>query len=162
MRVWRVCRRRHAAFDGEGARLAGGRWNEPGTALVYTSATLALAALEFLVHVAHGELPSDLVAIAADIPDRVKRIDLVVGRVPDRDWRRYPALLDLCAWGTRWASGIESAVLAVPSTVIPGERNYLLNPAHPDFREIQIAAPEPFSLGPPGRGDAAAARSRRA
>lgn len=162
MRVWRVCRRRHAAFDGEGARLAGGRWNEPGTALVYTSATLSLAALECLVHVTQEQLPNDLVAVAADIPDRVKRIDLVVGRVPDRDWRRYPALLDLCAWGTRWASGMESAVLAVPSTVVPRERNYLLNPAHPDFREIQIAAPEPFSLGLPGGGDAAATPSRRA
>jgi RES domain-containing protein len=146
MRVWRVCKRRHATFDGEGARRAGGRWNYPGTAVVYTSATLSLAALELLVHVAPNEIPGDLVAVAADIPDSVPRPEFVFELVPDRDRRRYPALLGLCEWGTRWASTLHSAVVGVPSAVIPGERNYLLNPAHPAFREIQISAPEPFSL----------------
>jgi len=146
MRVWRVCKRRHAAFDGEGARLAGGRWNYPGTAIVYTSATLSLAALEFLVHVAPDDMPSGLVAIAADIPDTLYKIVIEPGLVPGRDWRRYPALLGLCRLGTSWASDMESAVLAVPSTVIPTERNYLINPAHPAFREIKIAPPEPFTL----------------
>jgi RES domain-containing protein len=158
MRVWRVCRRRHAAFDGEGARLAGGRWNHPGTAMVYTSATLSLAALELLVHAAPDEMPGDLVAVAAEIPDGVPKTEIVIERVPDRDWRRYPALLDLCEWGTRWVSTLHSAVLGVPSAVIPGERNYLLNPAHKAFREIQVFAPEPFALRLPGRGDVRGAR----
>ena len=158
MRVWRVCKRRYAAFDGEGARLAGGRWNYPGTAIVYTSATLSLAALELSVHASPDGMPSGLVAVAADIPDGVYRIVIEPGRVPSRHWRRYPALFGLCGLGTRWVSDMESAVLAVPSTVIPGERNYLLNPAHPAFREIQISAPEPFSLRLPSPAGARRAR----
>lgn len=154
MRVWRVCKRRYAAFDGEGARLAGGRWNYPGTSMVYTSATLSLAVLEFLVHVVPGDIPGDLVAVGADIPDSVPKPEFVFELVPARDRRRYPALLGLCEWGTRWASTLHSAVVGVPSAVVPAERNYLLNPAHPAFREIQISAPEPFSLRLPSRSDA--------
>ena len=72
-RAWRLCRRRYAAraFDGEGARLSGGRWNLPGVAVVYTSATVSLAALEMLVHVDVGDAPADLVAIPLDIPGGV-------------------------------------------------------------------------------------------
>jgi RES domain-containing protein len=68
MRVWRVTRRAHAAPDGEGARLYGGRWNLPNTAVVYASASLSLAVLEYLVHVDRDLAPSDLVSIAATIP----------------------------------------------------------------------------------------------
>jgi len=146
MRVWRVCKRRHAAFDGEGARLAGGRWNYPGTAIVYTSATLSLAVLELLVHVGQDQMPSGLVAVAADIPDTLDRVVIEPGLVPAHHWRRYPALLGLCRLGTSWALDMKSAVLAVPSTVIPTERNYLINPAHPAFREIKVSVPEPFTL----------------
>jgi RES domain-containing protein len=39
-------------------------------------------------------------------------------------------------------------VLAVPSAIVPRETNYLLNPAHPDFRRLRIGRPEPFSLDP--------------
>jgi RES domain-containing protein len=121
--------------------------------MVYTSATLSLAVLELLVHLAPSDIPGDLVAVAADIPDSVARKEVVFELVPERDRRRYPALLDLCEWGTRWASTLDRAVASVPSAVIPGERNYLLNPAHPAFREIQIAAPEPFSLRLPRTAD---------
>lgn len=126
--------------------------------MVYTSATLSLAALELLVHVAQDDIPNDLVAIAADIPDSVSRAEFDFELVPARDRRRYPALLGLCDWGTRWASTRHSAVVGVPSAVIPTERNYLLNPAHPAFREIQISAPEPFSLRLPNRADVRRAR----
>ena len=57
MRVFRICRKAHAAFDGEGARLYGGRWNRRGTAVVYASESLALAALELLVHAEPALLP---------------------------------------------------------------------------------------------------------
>jgi RES domain-containing protein len=148
MRVWRVCRRPFTAFDGEGARLAGGRWSHPGTAIVYTSATLSLAALELLLQLGQTEVPRDIVAVSAEIPDTVRRTVLVPEGVPDRDWRRYPALGGLRDVGPRWVASMDTAVLGVPSAIVPTERNYLLNPAHPAFREIKIGVAEPFSLRP--------------
>jgi RES domain-containing protein len=148
MQVWRVCRRQHAAFDGEGARLAGGRWSHSGIAIVYTSATLSLATLELLFQLGQNEVPRDLVAVSAEIPDTLPRTGLDIERVPDRDWRRYPTLTGLRDVGTRWVASMDTAVLGVPSAIVPTERNYLLNPAHPAFREIRIGVAEPFSLRP--------------
>jgi RES domain-containing protein len=149
-RVWRICKQRYDAFGGQGGRLVGGRWNHPGAAVVYTSATLSLAALELLVQLDLDDVPGDMVAISADIPDSVRRSVLAID-APERDWRRYPSPSDLCNVGTRWATSMDTAVLVVPSTIIPSERNYLLNPAHPAFREIHVQPPEPFVLRPSGR-----------
>lgn len=156
MRVWRLCRKKHAAFDGEGARLAGGRWNRRGTAVVYTSATLSLALLEYFVNLgAADDAPTDLVSVAADIPDGVAITSVAIAALP-RGWRRYPAPEALAELGARWVEQRGAAVLSVPSAVVPGERNYLINPAHPDFRRITVGRPEPFPL------DARMWKSRRA
>jgi RES domain-containing protein len=143
MRVWRVCQRQYATFDGEGSRRAGGRWTHRGVAVVYTSATLSLAWLELLLALEHSELPGDMVAISADIPDDVRRSVLDIS-VPSNHWRRYPSTSGLRDVGTRWMTSMDTAVLAVPSVIVPAERNYLLNPAHPAFRQIQIGTPEPL------------------
>jgi RES domain-containing protein len=145
VRVWRICRKAHAAFDGEGARRAGGRWNRRGTAVVYASESLALAALELLVHAAPSLLPEDLVAIAADVPDSVAIETLEVKDLP-RDWRAYPAPDALAERGSAWAGSGRTAVLAVPSAVVPRERNFLIHPGHPDFRRIRVGKAEPFAL----------------
>lgn len=147
MTVWRLCSRAHAAFDGEGARLAGGRWNQKGTAIVYASATLSLAAQEYFVHLDPAEVPKDLVAVSADIPEGVRIKSLAVAGLPKK-WREYPAPASLAAIGTAWARSLETAVLEVPSVVIPQEKNYLLNPAHPDFGRIARGRPVPFSFDP--------------
>jgi RES domain-containing protein len=145
MQVWRLCKREHARFDGEGARRAGGRWNQRGTPMVYASESLALAALEILVHCDPAMLPPDLVAIPADIPEAVRIEPLAEDRLP-RDWRQLPAPDALAKIGTAWAQSARSPVLSVPSAVVPRERNYLLNPAHPDFARIRPGKPEAFSL----------------
>lgn len=147
MKVWRLCSRAHAAFDGEGARRAGGRWNQRGTAIVYASATLSLAAQELFVHLDPAEAPKDLVAVSADIPDSV-RIKRVAAAGLPRNWRQYPAPESLAAIGTAWARSLEIAVLEVPSAVIPQEKNYLLNPAHAEFARIVKGRPAPFSFDP--------------
>src|ERR1700675_3757728 len=100
MTVWRLCRKKNIAFDGEGSRLAGGRWNRRGTAVVYTSATLSLAVLEYFVNLPRAAAPQDLVAIAAEVPK-----DLPMTVVEDsallRNWRKYPAPEALAEIGTR-------------------------------------------------------------
>lgn len=147
MRVWRVCSRRYRAFDGEGARLYGGRWNPHGTRAVYTSGSLSLAALECFVNLDPDLLPRGLVAMPAEIPDDVRIQQITIRDLP-RNWRDAPAPEALRDLGTAWVSRGATAVLAVPSAVIPKEWNYLLNPAHPDFRRIRMGGPEPFRFDP--------------
>jgi RES domain-containing protein len=147
VRVWRLCSRRHRAFDGEGARLHGGRWNHRGTRVVYTSESLSLAALEYFVNLDPDLLPPDLVAIPAEVPEAVRIQQLAIRELP-RNWRETPSPEALQDLGTAWASRRVTAVLAVPSAVVPQERNFLLNPAHPDFQRIRIGEGEPFRLDP--------------
>lgn len=145
--VWRLVAERHAAsaFDGEGARLYGGRWNHPGIPMVYASATLSLAALELLVHLEAEDTPEDRVAIAAEIPSGLELEEAPIATLP-ANWRRYPAPEALKELGTAWAQSGRTAVLRIPSAVIPAEPNYLLNPRHPDMARITISQPEPFAF----------------
>ena len=149
IRVWRVTDEKYGAraFDGEGARRYGGRWNHKGSTVVYTSDSLALATLEQLVHVSAGlHLPSR-VAIAVDIPDEIAQVEISAAELPE-DWRRTDGVKALRDRGTRWVLSARSAVLCVPSVVIPRERNYVLNPGHPDFEKLRIQDPEPFEFDP--------------
>ncbi len=147
MRVWRLCVKQHATPDGEGARLFGGRWNPPGTAAVYTSATLSLAVLEYLVNLDSDLFPENLVAVSADIPSALEIQSVTVVDLP-ANWREYPGPDALCVIGAIWAAARHTPILSVPSVVIPEERNYLLNPAHAQFSHICWNAPEPFQFDP--------------
>jgi RES domain-containing protein len=103
--------------------------------------------MELLVHLDDDDLAKAYVGVAADIPDslvitRVRAADL------PRDWRRIPPPEALPELGSRWAAARVTAVLAVPSAVIPHELNYLLNPRHPHFKRIRVGRPEPFSFDP--------------
>lgn len=143
MRVWRLCSDRHPPLTGEGARRVGGRWNHKGTKMVYCTGSLALAALEAFVHLSPGLLPDDYVAIEVDIPDEVKIEEVDMGALP-ADWRDTPGPDALRTIGSDWAASKTSAVLSVPSAVIPQERNFLLNPEHPDFSKLKEHPPERF------------------
>ena len=147
MRVWRICSKKHQRFDGEGARLYGGRWNHVGTSVVYTSGSLSLAALELFVHVDIDIAPDDLVAVQADVPNSLAMETIKIEGLP-KNWRRYPAPEALQDIGTAWATKASTAILAVPAAVIPEELNYLINPAHRDFKRIRIQKPLPFHFDP--------------
>jgi RES domain-containing protein len=135
------------AFDGEGARVFGGRWNHRGTPVVYTSATLSLAVMELLVHLDDEDVGKDYVGIPAEIPDSVGIRHVRAPELP-RDWRSLPTPQALAGLGTRWAVACGTAVLAVPSAIIPQELNYLLSPRHPHFTRIRVGRPEPFFFDP--------------
>ena len=106
------------AFDGEGARLFGGRWNSSGTSMIYTSENVSLATLEMLVHLQRAlTLPAYvLIACEFDAP-----IVEDVASLPD-DWRRDPAPPQLQAIGDNWAKKLSSAVLRVPSAIVVSSR----------------------------------------
>lgn len=142
----RICRRNYAAFDGEGTRRAGSRWTLRGTPVVYASATLSLAALEYFVHVKGRNVPHDLVATPITVPDGAMA-QLLDEDLP-KGWRTMPASEATQVLGSSWAHDKQTAVLSVPSAIIPEERNYLLNPLHDDFGNLVIGDPRPFSFDP--------------
>jgi RES domain-containing protein len=145
---WRIVRARYAAdaFSGEGARLVGGRWNSAGRAVVYLSEHQSLATLEVFANVEPVALRARYVVIGAQweeaITERARVADL------PRNWREFPAGMATAAFGDRWLRDARSAVLAIPSVIIPAETNYLLNPAHPDFHRIRIGEPQPYEFDP--------------
>jgi len=147
MQVWRLARSIYPALDGEGARRYGGRWNAPGTPVVYTAASLSLSALELLVHLNPDQLPGDLMAYAIDIPDglEVQRID--EEELPE-GWDRRAEDAELRRLGQAWVAGEDAPVLDVPSAVIPEERNVLVNPRHPDASEVTVSRERPFTFDP--------------
>lgn len=142
--VWRMVtvKRADSAFSGEGARLYGGRWNPKGVPLVYTASTQSLATLEMLVQ--DGKLLAKYVMIPAKIPTRL-RIDRITPDELPEGWRDAESKGDLQRIGADWCKRQSSAVLVVPSVVIPQEMNYLLNPLHPSFAKIQIGEPHEFT-----------------
>jgi RES domain-containing protein len=95
------------------------------------------------VHVSPSDAPSDLVSVAAEIPDRLPVTRVVVTQLP-ADWRRHPPPESLAEFGEDWVRRRRTAVMIVPSALIPQESNYVLNPRHEDFRKIRIGRPEPF------------------
>lgn len=145
MIVWRLARRRHAALDGEGARLAAGRWNSWGLPVVYTSEHLSLAVLEILVHVDADLLPHDLAAFEIEIPDNVKITRLDTAQLP-HGWRTR---VDRCRRvGDAWVAEEKTAVLRVPSAAVPHEANLLINPRHADSAKIRVVRAERFRFDP--------------
>jgi RES domain-containing protein len=138
--VWRITTATFArsAFSGEGARLYGGRWSPKGVSMVYTAASQSLAMLELLVQ--DQPLRARYVMIEARIPSGVTIDRVSIDDLPS-DWREIGARQKLQAIGAEWARKRNSAVLAVPSAIVPRESNYLLNPLHPAFNRINIGKP---------------------
>lgn len=145
LRAWRIVKARHAAtaFSGEGAARTGGRWNSRGVRVVYASGSRALAALESLVHLNPPVLFA-YTAFGLSFDEQLVEILPAPARPPD--WQLEPAPPSCRALGDSWVRESRSAVLEVPSVIVPGEPNYLLNPAHPDFKKIRIGKPEAFSF----------------
>lgn len=147
--AWRIVKVSHidSAFNGEGARIAGGRWNQIGTPMVYTAGSLALAALEIIVHLPTIDL---FKKNFAHIPVRFDA-KLVHSQKPadlPYDWDHLPLPDSTQAIGTKWALKKKSVILKVTSTVIREEFNYLINPLHLDFKKLSIGNPERFVFDP--------------
>lgn len=148
MRVWRISRHRHAAdLKGLGGLVASGRWHHPGKPILYTSATPSLAALEVLVHVDSTLAPPDLALIEIVIPDDIA-IEYCNPVSLTPSWQTYPGPVELQDFGSMWLAEIRSAILAVPSAVLPVEQNYLINPLHPEIARLRVVQELPFYFDP--------------
>ena len=137
MQAFRLCRASHPAYDGEGARRVGGRWNSKGTRVLYMSENRSLAVLEVLVHLS-ASLPDRYVLGAASIPDDVAVEVLDESQLPANWSTLDPREQEITRqMGDEWVVQQRSVILSVPSVIL-GERNYVLNPAHPDFQRIAL------------------------
>ncbi|MEO5670692.1 MAG: RES family NAD+ phosphorylase [Ramlibacter sp.] len=157
MILWRIATetRKYRAGDltGAGVARSPGRWNDAGQAILYTAPTIALAVLETAAHIDDGGLPLNRYVVSFDVPASVwrKRRALDPGTLPPT-WDAIPAGATSAQIGSTWIKSLGSAILMVPSVIVPEERAALINPAHPDMEKIKAAVVRPFEYNKLFRG----------
>ena len=146
--AWRIVQAHVAdrAFSGEGARRYGGRWNNKGIAVVYTSGSISLAILEVLVHIPIYDILEEYVYIPVEFDQKIS-LSLKLDELPG-NWQKDPSPRANKKIGDAWVESQESVILRVPSAIIPTEKNYLVNPAHPDFSKLKIGEPVELEFDP--------------
>lgn len=145
--VWRIARHSYALDRvGIGARDTGGRWNRPGTAVIYTGRTVGITALERFVHLA-GVMPPDLVLVQIELPENCSVEEPAHADLPP-DWNAVPVRPGSMDLGTAWARRRRSLVLYVPSALVPEESNAVLNPSHPEFAAVRMSIRREFHYDP--------------
>jgi RES domain-containing protein len=146
--LWRLSAATYTAtaFSGKGAEAVGARWSPPGIRVAYCSESRALAVVEVLASVEEADrltgiewrlVPARITSDCVEKPDRFPE-----------NWRQYPHPQQTQKIGAEWVQSLRSVALRVPSAIVPGEFNYLLNPAHPQFAKVKVGKPEPFSFDP--------------
>jgi len=145
--AWRLVHKRKVdeAFTGTGSRHYGGRWNYKGMGVVYVSDSLALAALEIIVHAVSYQALRDYVSIKVIFPKALVVDVNDIARLP-KDWRADPPPIKLKETGKKWYFDQISAVLKVPSAIIQTECNYVLNPGHQGFKKVAFKQAMPFNF----------------
>ncbi len=149
IRAYRITQKKYAeaAFDGEGARLYGGRWNSVGTPLIYVASSLSLATLELLVHLEdYSTIQGLYVVIPVDFNETL--VTTLAASELSSCWNAPVLNSETQLIGDRWAASLSSVALSVPSAVTANEVNYLLNPIHPDFSKLLIGTPQSLELDP--------------
>lgn len=145
MIVWRLCKTEYSDLIGRGSFLYGGRWNSPGHSMVYTSSSLSLSCLEILVGLSNCPFPRGFVSLQIDIPDQTSCQIIDIDEFPKK-WNKSKDRSWFLHVGNEWLLSKKTAVLSVPSVIIQTERNFLINPDHPESKEIKIIKQEPFEM----------------
>jgi RES domain-containing protein len=141
-------------FNGQDGLYASGRWTPRGRPVVYSSASISLAVLEYTVNYRRrGWVPATVLG-RASIPANVRVQTVSIEDLP-ANWFAADSPPELHRIGGKWLERGETAVLKVPSAIVIEEANYLLNPLHEDFRKLTFSAPKIFSF------DRRVARSRK-
>lgn len=152
MQVYRICKKAHAtsgqeALSGEGGLRASARWHTRGRRIVYTATSTPLATLEIAVNLRQPSVIPDYVVVEVDVPDddilALSAEDLPTGW----DTRDTEPVVSRTI-GDRWLEGEVSLALQIPSVVVPGQNNVLINPLHPHFARVSFTDPLPFPFDP--------------
>jgi RES domain-containing protein len=138
MKVFRLARKKYPIeLSGKGASISGARWNSKGTEIIYCAQNRALAMAEVLVHLSLATLPSDFVMLTIDIPDDIS-VEVLDPNKLSIDWNVFPCTFETPLLGDNFIRRNEACVLKVPSAVVKGDFNLLINPYHADFYKIKI------------------------
>ncbi len=153
MRFWRIAKEtvKYPADDmsGGGVAAAGGRWNHKGCALVYASSSIALACLETLAHIGAGIAARNRYLVEITVPERVWKAHRTQSLAAlSSQWSAEPPGIYSMTVGTEWVRKGASALLAVPSVIIPEEINVLINPNHRDAKKITARVVRQFVYDP--------------
>lgn len=147
MRVFRVERKKYltTTLSGIGASMTSGyRWNSLHTRLIYTAESRALATLEIAVHLDLSEdLPTDRYYVEIDVPDNLIIQEVKIEDLPS-DWNSKPPSVKTQIIGDDFVFENQSVILKVPSSIVPQEFNYLINPLHPDAQKIKVISKTPM------------------
>lgn len=146
MRIFRLAKKKYADdLSGIGAELTGGRWNNKGTRIIYTSDSRALCTAEIAVHMPVGLIPKDYYLITLEIPDKIsfKQID---SKLLPINWMDFPYSNITQDIGEDFISKGDFLILKVPSAVVQGDYNYLINPNHREFGKVRLISKEKFNF----------------
>ncbi|MEN8186684.1 MAG: RES family NAD+ phosphorylase [Bacteroidota bacterium] len=138
MKVFRLSRKKYSKeLSGRGASYSGNRWNSKGTEIIYCASSRALAMAEVAVHLNLALLPNDYLMLEIDVPDSIIIEKLDKKNIP-KDWDLFPHIIPTQQIGDNFIKKKKYCVLQVPSAVVKGDINYLINPFHHDFELIKI------------------------
>lgn len=146
MILYRLSKSKHAKdLSGKGAEKFGGRWNSKGVAILYAADSRALCTAEIAVHTPLGIIPDDYDIVSIRIPNKTIIPELEIAELP-KDWKSIPHSHSTQEIGDKFVDDEKFLVIKVPSAVVQGEFNYLINPEHSDFKSVKIEKIEPFSF----------------
>jgi RES domain-containing protein len=145
MIVYRLTKQKYARdLSGIGAKLAPGRWNQ-GLPVLYTAQSIALAALEVLVHVPAAYAPKQYELIEIELPEDALVETLDLNKLPT-GWNNSPPESKTKRIGEEWLQSMRSLVLRVPSVIVPEECVVLINPLHPDHSKVKVRKTSSFAF----------------
>ncbi|HWZ04947.1 MAG TPA: RES family NAD+ phosphorylase [Mucilaginibacter sp.] len=131
-------------LSGTGGRLFGGRWHSMGKPAIYLASSAALALLEVLVHLQPLMIPDDYCLLEMEVPeDSISQVS--IDYLPS-NWKDISAPMELKEFGDAFLKRRAHLLMKVPSSIVPMEYNYLLNPLHPDIKKVRVLKKEPFDF----------------
>jgi RES domain-containing protein len=146
MIVFRLIKKKYSHdWGGKGAELIGRRWNSKGVPMIYASESRSLCTVEVAVNLPMGVFPTGFEMISIEIPDHITIKEIKESDLP-AGWKEFPFIELTQHLGNEFIIQNEFLAMKVPSAVIPGDFNYLLNPRHPDFEKIQVIKNEPYEF----------------
>ncbi len=144
MEVYRLSKLKYAkTLSGYGAALFGNRWNSKGVEVIYTAESRALAMAEVAVHLTVATLPKNFMMMEITIPDRIKVIDVDPALLKP-NWNEFPHHMHTQQIGDEFVQSNAGLLLRVPSAVVQGDFNYVINPSHKDFSKVEITTVSEF------------------
>lgn len=132
-------------LSGKGAEMVGGRWNSVGVPMLYTASSRALCTTEVAVHTPLGVIPEDYHMITIEIPDKAPIGELPLKDLP-ADWKSFPYKSSTKKIGDIFIKSAEYLVFKVPSAIVQGDFNYLINPLHEDVTKVKILSTEAYTF----------------